>query len=193
MTATIVINGRGMGVSDKVREYAEKKIGKLDHYLSDINEVRVDLSAERTARDADDRQVVQLTVPLRGTILRSEEHSSDIFTSLDMALEKLQRQIHRYKAKHHRGRGDGRELGQSDMVADDEVPGEAEAEANATPPILRRKKFLIIPMTEDEAIEQMSLSQHDDFFIFYNADTAKVNVLYSRKDGSFGLLEPEVG
>ena len=75
MAATIVIKGRGIGVSDKVREYAERKIGKLDHYLSEISEVRVDLSAERTARSADDRQVVQLTVPLRGAILRSEERS----------------------------------------------------------------------------------------------------------------------
>src|SRR5258708_23049856 len=121
MTATIVINGRGMGVSDKVREYAEKKIGKLDHYLSDISEVRVDLSAERTARAADDRQVVQLTVPLRGAILRSEERSGDLFTSLDMAVEKLQRQIERYKAKHRRGRGDGVDLAQADFAAADDL------------------------------------------------------------------------
>jgi putative sigma-54 modulation protein len=188
MAATVVIKGRGIGVSDKVREYAEKKISKLDHYLPDIGEVRVDLSAERTARDADDRQVVQLTVPLRGTILRSEERSSDLFTSLDMALDKLQRQIERYKSKHRRGRGNGVDLTEAALEIEEEVPLEAEA----GPAIVRRKKFAITPMTEAEAIEQMALSQHDNFFIFYNADTAKVNVLYLRKDGNYGLIEPEV-
>ncbi len=190
MAATIVIKGRGIGVSDKVREYAEKKIGKLDHYLSEINEVRVDLSAERTARAADDRQVVQLTVPLRGTILRSEERSGDLFTSLDMAVEKLQRQIERYKSKHRRGRGDGADLAQAALDTEEEIPAEPEAEAGPT--IVRRKKFPITPMTEIEAIDQMSLSQHENFFIFYNADTARINVLYVRKDGNFGLIEPEV-
>lgn len=190
MTATIVINGRGIGVSDKVRDYAEKKLGKLDHYLTDITEVRVDVSAERSARAADERQVVQLTVPLRGTILRSEERSADIFTGLDAAVEKLQRQIERYKSKHNRGRGDGKDLGLAELGEVPEEPGEAEAPAE--PAIVRRKKFLIIPMNEDEAIEQMSLSQHENFFIFYNVDSAKINVLYARKDGDFGLIEPEV-
>ncbi|MEK6574598.1 MAG: ribosome-associated translation inhibitor RaiA, partial [Chloroflexota bacterium] len=80
MTAKVVINGRGIGVWEKVRDYVEKKVSKLDHYLPEISEVRVDLSVEKKARDADDRQVVQLTVPLRGAILRSEERAADMFT-----------------------------------------------------------------------------------------------------------------
>lgn len=192
MTATVVINGRGIGVSDKVRDYAEKKIGKLDHYLADITEVRVEVSAERSARAADERQVVQLTVPLRGTLLRSEERAADIFTGLDAAVEKLQRQIERYKAKRNRGRGDGKDLGQSALDSESEEPLETEPVTRNEPSIVRRKRFQIIPMNEDEAIEQMSLSQHDNFFIFYNVETAKINVLYARKDGDFGLIEPEV-
>lgn len=188
MAATVVIQGRGIGVSDKIREYAEKKISKLDHYLPDIGEVRVDLSAERTARDADDRQVVQLTVPLRGAILRSEERSGDLFTSLDMALDKLHRQIERYKSKRHRGRGTGVDLAEDALAFEEEVS----VETDSGPTIARRKKFPITLMTEAEAIEQMSLSQHEDFFIFYNADTAKINVLYLRTDGNFGLIEPEI-
>lgn len=189
MAATVVINGRGIGVSDKVREYAEKKIGRLDHYLPEIGEVRVDFSAERTARDADDRQVVQITVPLRGTILRTEERSHDLFTGLDVAVDRLQRQIERYKAKRRRGRGPGGDQGQAVMEVEPEIEPEAESDG---PTIVRRKKFLITPMTEAEAIEQMALSEHEDFFIFYNADTARINVLYHRKNGDLGLIEPEV-
>src|SRR5574337_719740 len=105
MAATVLVNGRNIGVSDKIRDYAEKKVSRLDHYLPEIGEGRVDLSAERTARAADDRQVVQITVPLKRTILRCEERSGDMFTSIDMAIDKIQRQIERYKAKHRRGRG----------------------------------------------------------------------------------------
>lgn len=189
MAATVLVNGRNIGVSDKIRDYAEKKVSRLDHYLPEIGEVRVDLSAERTARAADDRQVVQITVPLKRTILRCEERSGDMFTSIDMAIDKIQRQIERYKAKHRRGRGNGADLAHATLETEAEldVP-----ESVSGPRIVRRKKFPITPMTEDEALEQMALSQHENFFIFYNANTAKVNVLYVRKDGNYGLIEPEV-
>ncbi|HKZ69605.1 MAG TPA: ribosome-associated translation inhibitor RaiA [Anaerolineales bacterium] len=190
MSATVVISGRGISISEKVREYAEKKVSKLDHYLPEIGEVRVDLSAERTARDADDRQVVQLTVPVKRGILRCEERSGDMLTSLDMALDKMHRQIERYKTKRRRGRGEGDDLTRAAMA--EEVETESDTEADTSPRIVRRKRFHVTPMTEAEAIEQMALSQHENFFIFYNADTAKVTVLYVRKDGNYGLIEPEV-
>ncbi|MEK6574599.1 MAG: sigma 54 modulation/S30EA ribosomal C-terminal domain-containing protein, partial [Chloroflexota bacterium] len=103
------------------------------------------------------------------------------------AVERMQRQIERYKTRHLRGRGSSTDL--------TEVALEAEAdteEAPSGPDIVRRKKFPITPMSEEEAIEQMALLQHDNFFIFFNADTARVNVLYTRKDGTLGLIEPEV-
>src|SRR5262249_41510152 len=103
---------------------------------------------------------------------------------------KIQRQIERYKAKHRRTRGDGADRARAARALDDEV--EMPAETDTQPKIVRRKNFQITPMTEAEAIEQMSFSQHESFFIFYNADTAKVNVLYLRKDGNFGLIEPEI-
>jgi putative sigma-54 modulation protein len=192
MTVAVAINGHDVNVSTKLKEYIEKKVGKLDHYLPEINEARVDLSAQRTARDADDRQVAQITVRSRGTLLRSEERTGDMFSAVDLALEKMQRQIERYKTKRRRGRGDGADLGEASLEA------EAELEEPATgtepmPKIVRRKNFQITPMTEAEAIEQMALLQHDNFFIFYNADTARINVLYTRKDGSLGLIEPEIG
>jgi putative sigma-54 modulation protein len=190
MTATVVVNGRNIGVSDNVREYAERKMSKLDHYLPEINEVRVDIAVERTAKAADDRQVVQVTVPLKRTLLRSEERSGDIMTSIDAALDKLQRQIERYKTKQRRGRGNGVDASQAVLEADPEV--EVDTDEPASPQIVRRKQFPIIPMTEEEAIEQMGLLEHTNFFIFFNAETAKLNVLYQRKDGNLGLIEPDV-
>mgnify|MGYP001605868875 FL=1 len=187
MTAKVVINGRGIGVWEKVRDYVEKKVSKLDHYLPEISEVRVDLSVEKKARDADDRQVVQLTVPLRGAILRSEERAADMFTGVDVAVERMQRQIERYKTRHLRGRGSSTDLTEAALEAEADTE-----EAPSGPDIVRRKKFPITPMSEEEAIEQMALLQHDNFFIFFNANTARVNVLYTRKDGTLGLIEPEV-
>ncbi len=189
MAATVVVNGRNIGVSDRVRDYAEKKMSRLDHYLPDINEVRVDLSAERTARDADDRQVVQVTAHIKRTVLRCEERSGDMMTSIDMALDKMQRQIERYKTKRRRGRGNGVDMGAANLEAELE-PETPEAESG--PRIVRRKQFQITPMTEGEAIEQMALLEHENFFIFYNADSAKLTVLYQRKDGNLGLIEPEI-
>ena len=191
MTVEVMIHGHDTNISKKLREYIEKKIGKLDHYLSEVTEVRVDLSAERTARAADDRRVVQLTVRSRGTILRSEERTGDMFASVDSALEKMQRQIERYKAKHRRGRRDGAIL--AELPTADEAEVETADSDGEGPQIVRRKSCPITLMTEAEAIEQMALLQHDMFFIFYNADTAKINVLYTRKDGNFGLIEPEIG
>jgi putative sigma-54 modulation protein len=188
MTATVVVNGRNIGVSDNIREYAEKKMSKLDHYLPEINEVRVDIAVERTAKAVDDRQVVQVTVPLKRTLLRSEERSGDVMTSIDAALDKLQRQIERYKTKNRRGRGNGADA--SKVAVEPEL--EPEADEPTGPSIVRRKQFPVIPMTEEEAIEQMGLLAHTNFFIFFNADTAKLNVLYQRKDGNLGLIEPDV-
>lgn len=188
MTVVVTINGHGINVSEKLRQYIEKKVGKLDHYLQEINEVRADLSVERTARSADDRQVVQLTVRSRGTILRAEERTADLFAGVDLALEKMHRQIERYKAKHRRGRGDGADLSALAL----QVDAEQQKKEDAGPNIVRRKVFPITPMTEAEAMEQMALLQHDNFFIFYNAETAKINVLYKRKDGNLGLIVPEV-
>jgi putative sigma-54 modulation protein len=190
MTATVVVNGRNIGVSDNVREYAEKKMSKLDHYLPEITEVRVDIAVERTAKAADDRQVVQVTIPLKRTLLRSEEHSGDVMTSIDAALDKLQRQIERYKTKHRRGRGNGADSEKAALEI--EMETEPDSDEPTGPNIVRRKQFPIIPMTEEEAIEQMGLLAHTNFFIFFNADTAKMNVLYQRKDGNLGLIEPDV-
>ena len=188
MTVTVTIHARDLNVSPRLKEYVEKKVSKLDHYLPSISEARVDLTEARAARSAGDRQVAQLTVHARGQVLRAEERKDDIFAAVDAALDKLQRQIERYKGKRHRGRGNG--AGADSVV--DELPDEAALEPEEPALVVRRKRFGLTPMNEAEALDQMQLLGHDNFFVFYNADTNRVNVLYRRKDGDFGLIDPEV-
>ncbi|HLE50658.1 MAG TPA: ribosome-associated translation inhibitor RaiA [Anaerolineales bacterium] len=187
MALQIEITGRNMEVTDRLNEYVTKKASKLDRYLNEIDEARVDLAYVKSARSASDRQVAQITVRGKGFILRSEERADDIFSALDTALEKMQRRIERYKGKRNRGRGDGKSAAEVIPLID------AEKEEVAKPIIARRKHFLVTPMDEAEAIEQMSLLGHDNFFVFYNASTNAINVLYRRRDGTYGLIEPEMG
>jgi putative sigma-54 modulation protein len=177
-----------MHVSPRLREYVEKKVGKLDRYLPSVGEVRVDLAEEKNARSATDRHVAQITVHARGAILRSEERKDDIFAAVDAVLDKINRQIERYKGKRQRGRGDG--AGAEMVTAIEEEPI---VEPTPTGVVVRRKQFELTPMNEAEAIEQMTLLGHDNFFVFFNADTNRVNVLYRRNTGDFGLIDTRVG
>ncbi len=186
MALEVDIYGRNLEITDRIREYVDKKVSKLDRYLSGIEEARVDLAYVKSARSAADRQVAQITVRGKGFILRSEERSDDIFSALDTSLDRMQRQMERYKGKRHRGRGDGK-------PASEVVPVEEEQEEEAGPVIARRKQFVLTPMDEFEALEQMMLLGHEDFFVFYNANSNAINVLYKRRDGTFGLIEPVVG
>ncbi len=180
----LTIKGKNVEVTDRLRQYVEKKIGKLDRYLPTISEAWVELSTEG-AKAAQDRQVCQVTVRSNGTILRAEERSEDMFTSIDVVLDKMYRQIARYKGKRkNRWQGKG--------VVAEPVPLELEEESEEeTINIVRVKRFPMTPMHPDEAIEQMELLGHD-FFVFYNADEGHLNVIYRRKDGNYGLLQPEL-
>ena len=189
MTLEVEIYGRSLEVTDRIKDYVAKKVGKLDRYLPGIEEARVDLAYVKSARSAGDRQVAQITVRGKGFILRSEERADDIFAALDTALDRIQRRMERFKGKHYRGRGDGKTVAQIT-----EEPVEEEEESGELGPVIaRRKHFMLAPMSELEALEQMSLLGHENFFIFYNGNTNAVNVLYRRRDGTYGLIEPEVG
>ena len=179
---------RNMRLTDNTREYVEKKAAKLERYLQEIDEIRVELSHNKTARNANDRHVAQVTLRGKGFILRTEERSDDLHATIDIALDKMQRQIERYKGKHYRGRGDGRSA--SD-VSEEEWPVDETGEL--LPLIARRKKFVLVPMTEDEAVEQMRLLGHDNFFVFFNVEQNSTQVLYRRRNGTYGLIEPIVG
>lgn len=188
MTLEVEIFGRNMEVTERIEDYVTKKVSKLDRYLQEIEEARVDVAYIKSARSASDRQVAQITVRGKGFILRSEERSDDIIAAFDTAMEKMQRRIERYKGKRTRGRGDGR------TAADVAIQESVEEESNELGPVIaRRKKFMLLPMNEIEALEQMELLGHELFFVFYNANTNAVNVLYKRRDGTYGLIEPEIG
>jgi len=188
MTQKIETVARNMRLTDNTREYVEKKAAKLERYLQEIDEVRVELSHAKSARSIQDRQVAQITVHGKGFILRSEERADDIHAAFDAALDKIQRQVDRYKGKHYHGRGDGRSAAE---VVEEELPVDETGEL--LPLIGRRKTFIVLPMTEDEAVEQMRLLGHDNFFVFFNADQNSIQVLYRRRDGTYGLIQPIVG
>jgi len=187
MTLDVEIYGKNMEVNERIQQYVTKKVSKLDRYLNELVEARVDLAYIKSARSAADRQVAQITVRGKGITLRSEERSDDIFSALDTALDKLQRQMERYKGKHYRGKANGRQV--NELVEQSTVEEETELEK---PLIVRRKRFLVTPMDEQEAVEQMGLLGHESFFVFYNMQNNRVNVLYRRRDGTYGLIDPEV-
>jgi putative sigma-54 modulation protein len=194
MALEVDIYGRNMEVTDRINDYVTKKVSKLDRFLPGIEEARVDLAYVKSARSAGDRQVAQITIRGKGFILRSEERSEDVFAALDMAVDKLQRQIERYKGKHYRGRGDGKSASEVAAPKMDEVPFlEDEETGELRPAIVRRKRFILTPMSELEALEQMDLLGHENFFVFFNGNTNTINVLYRRRDGMYGLIEPTLG
>ncbi len=186
MAVRTEVFARNLDLTDKVRETLTKKVGKLSRFLRNLNEVRVDVTYVKSARNANDRFVAQITIRGRGYILRTEERADEILTAFDAALDKMERQVERLKGKRRRGRGDGRSAAEVVAVA-------AEEEALGSSEIVRRKAFELHPMTEAEALEQMKLLSHDNFFIFFNAETGQINVLYRRRDGTYGLIEPKVG
>jgi putative sigma-54 modulation protein len=186
MDLKVEIYARNMDVTDRINEYVTKKVNKFNKFLSTLEEARVDLSYDKAARSAADRQTAQITIRGRGVILRTEERADDLFTAIDAAVDKMQRQIERYKGKHLHGRGDGKS-------AAEVTPEVVEEEPTGLLRIAKRKSFRLHPMDENEALEQMVLLGHENFFVFYNANTSSINVLYHRRDGTYGLIEPEVG
>lgn len=191
MTVTVQIFARDTNVSNSLREYIEKKVSRLDKFLPGVTEARVDVAEAKSARSATDRQVAQLTVVTRGVVLRAEEHSDDMFAAVDAVLDKMQRQMERYKGKRWHNRTNG--VGAEALAVAEEVAEAVELDDEPPGVIARRKRFTVAPMNEEEALEQMQLVGHNNFFVFYNADANRINVLYRRKDGTFGLIDPEIG
>jgi ribosome hibernation promoting factor len=189
----IVVRGRNVTVSERVEEYVEKKIGKLERYLPIIDEARMELSQEET-RSAQHRMIAQLTVRSRGKVLRAEERDQDLFAAIDLVAEKMQRQITRFKDRlYSRGQVRGADTVRVPEAVESVLEAEAVAEIEAEPvgSIVRIKTFAVTPMNPEEAVEQMELLGHD-FFVFYNSDVDGINVLYRRRTGDYGLLQPEL-
>lgn len=176
-----------MDVTPRLRNYVEKKTARLDRYLPSLTTIQVDLAMENT-RSAVQRHVAEITIrDERGTILRAEERNSDMFAAVDAVVDKLYRQIERYRGKQkrkYRGKPEEVDMGEPLPIAED-----LEEEEQA---IVRQKRFALHPMSAEEAIDQMELLGHD-FYVFFNSEDDAVNVIYRRRDGTFGLLQPEMG
>lgn len=176
----LIVSGKNLEISDWLKDYVEKKIGKLDRYLPTLTEARVELAMEST-RNIDQSQVVQVTLRNNGTILRGEERSSDFTAAIDAVTDKLSKQIDRYKTKRQRGRAKGEQVVEATKTVE---------QAEPLPQIVRTKQFRTPPISEEEAIEQMELLGHN-FYVFFNRERGAINVLYRRNDGNYGLIEPE--
>lgn len=173
-----IISGKNIEVTAGLRESIERKLGKLERYFTPDTEIIVTLSVEKK-----ERQKIEVTIPVKGDIIRSEQVSDDMYVSIDLVEEVIERQLRKYKnklvARHQAGSDFQKSFFEEDTSdGDDEIK------------IVRTKRFGIKPMFPEDACIQMELLGHS-FFVFFNADTEDVNVVYKRKDGSYGLIEPE--
>lgn len=175
----LVIKGKNMEVPEATKEQIENKIGKLDRYLSNITEGKVELSQEMT-RSKTNRYVVEVTLNSQGTLLRGEERAADIFSAIDAAANVMNRQIKRHKDRLDAGKK--RRVSAKKAFA----VGSEQPES-----IFRVKRFRVKPMSAEEAIDQMELLGHD-FFVFFDEGGERLSVVYRRKGGTYGLLEPEL-
>ncbi|MDE7156778.1 MAG: ribosome-associated translation inhibitor RaiA [Lachnospiraceae bacterium] len=171
-----VITGRNIDVTEGLRAAVQEKIGKLERYFSPDTEAIVTLSVEK------DRQKIEVTIPVKGNIIRSEQVSSDMYVSIDLVEEIIERQLKKYKNKII-------EKQQAREVFSDEYI-EKDYDEDDTVKIIRTKKFGIKPMDPEEACIQMELLGHN-FYVFSNSETDEVNVVYKRKGNTYGLIEPE--
>ena len=172
----LVISGKNIDITEGLRSAIEEKIGKLERYFNDSTEVHVTLSTEK------ERQKIEVTIPMKGSMIRAEEISKDMYVSIDLVEEVIERQLRKYKNKLIDKEQTAAQL--SKDFIDEDSYDEEEIQ------IIRSKKFAIKPMDAEEACVQMELLGHN-FFVFRNADTDEVNVVYKRKGNTYGLIEPE--
>ena len=174
------VKGKNVEVSDSIRSYAEAKLRKLERQLSDPTRVELELAVERNPSIAEN-QVAEATIWTKGPVLRARESSSDMKASIDQLTEKLLRQVKHYRDRRSRraARGSTNADGGGIRV----TPEDAEQQ------IVKSKQFSVKPMTAEEAVLQLELIGHD-FFVFRNADSGDINVVYRRNAGGYGLIEP---
>lgn len=173
----VIISSKNFNASDHLKETIEKKFGRLGKYFSDDIEAHVTLNMEK------DRQTIESTISAKGTIFRAEETGTDMYTGTDKVIEKLSSQISRFKTKLQKKHKEHKELMFNDVPEDNEYDHEEVK-------ISRKKTFDISTIEVEEAIMQMELIEHN-FYLFLNPESGQVNIVYKRKDGKYGLLEPK--
>lgn len=171
--------GKNMEVTDALRDVTEKKLGKIDKYFQKDIQGNVTFSTEKN------RKIIEVTINLPGTILRAEESSDDMYASIDKAVDILERQIRKNKTKLQK-----RYKNNETIRFENVVPLANEGEESKLR-LVRKKKFVLKPMSAEEAILQMELLRHN-FFVFMDSESDDISVVYKRNDGNYGLIEPEV-
>jgi putative sigma-54 modulation protein len=183
------IRGENIAVTPSLKEYAEKRIGKLEKYFG----APLTASARVNMRVHNKEQVIEVTIPIQGLLLRAEVGQEDMYAAIDLVVTKLERQIKKYKTRMNRkSRQETRQAIQAagaGTLTHTTAAAEQKAEEDA-PEIVRRKSFVLKPMTPKEAILQMEMLGHT-FFVFNNADNGETSVVYERKDGRYGLIDQE--
>lgn len=173
----ITVSGKNIEVTNALRNAVEKKLLKLDKYFNPDVEAKATLSVQKN------RKIIEVTIPFNGVILRGEEANEDMYASIDLVEEKLEGQIRKQKTKIERRT-------KGDSLKYQFIPDVEPVEESDEPKVVKTKKFAIKPMSTEEAILQMELLGHS-FFVYESADDSEINVVYKRKDGNYGLIEPE--
>ena len=172
--------GKNYDISNSLKDVAEKKLGRLDKYFKDDVEGRVTFSSQKNLR------IVEMTIFLPGVVLRAEEECDGMYTSIDRCVDALERQIRKYKTRLQKRYNTGETIRFENIEHE-----EPEVKEEQGPQIVRVKRFGLKPMSPEEAVLQMDLLGHN-FFVFLDGETNDVQVVYKRKDGNYGLIEPEV-
>jgi len=183
MSVEMQVTGKHLEITQEILDYIERRFDKLNRHLTNIHESKVEILREMT-RSPQDRYAVQVTLNSHGTLLRGEVRAADPFEAIDNVVKVMDRQIERYKGRiNDKNKGLHHNLSPQQAAT---VPSSAPAGE-----LVKSKKFEVKPMTVDEAMEQMELLGHD-FFLFFDEKRGQINLLYKRKDGHYGLIEPEL-
>ena len=174
---SVNVKGRNIDVTPALREYVEKKIMKVTKQFKTVGDISAVLKVEKG------NHIVEITVPASGILLRAQETTKDMYSSIDLVVEKIERQIHKYKTRLMKRKYSN--------FAEPVAPAPAAETEEGEFQIVKNKRFVMHPMTPEEAILQMNLLNHD-FFVFFDPDLGATNVVYRRKDGKYGLLSPEL-
>ncbi len=181
----MIVKGKNLEVTDSLRSYGEEKVGRLDRYLDKIEKAEIEFFVERNPKISNN-QCVEVTIFTNGPVIRAKESSSDMYQAIDLVYDKLERQVKKLRRKRI-DRSHRLKQGQARPPFPPEPDEEEEDAVEAK--IVKTKSFPLKPMIPEEAALQMDLVGHD-FFVFINAETDQTNVVYRRKDGNYGLIEP---
>ena len=186
------IYAKNITVDDRTTDYIHKKFNRLKRHLSAISDAKLEVS-RTSSRSQNDRVVAQMTLAVKGNVLRAQEHGVNIFAAVDEVADVLDRQIRRFKTRVYRSEQSRRaaRAASAKGAAPDGVPMEEDDGGEEAPRVVRVKRFRMTPMTAEEAIDRMEMLSHE-FFLFYNVETEEYNVVYRRENGNYGILEPEL-